>query len=368
MTPHPPSWPRRFRKSEVWVRSLSRGALLPGVRVELNPMALNKYGIGLEDVRNALVLQNANVPKGHFADEYHTWEVGANDQMFRAVDYRPVLIAYRNGNPVRLSDVAQVVDGPEDLRNAGYVNGKPGVIITVNRQPGANIIETVDHIRAVLPQLKAAIPQTIDVTVTQDQTLTIRASVRDVEKTLAISVVLVILVVFVFLRSVRSTFIPSVSVPVSLITTFGVMYLLGYSVDNLSLMALTIATGFVVDDAIVVIENISRYLEQGMTPFAAALRGAQEIGFTVITMSISLVAVFIPLLMMGGIVGRLFREFSVVLAASIVISMFVSLTTTSMMCAHLLRDEEQHGRVYRATERGFNSMVRDIRAEPPRWC
>jgi multidrug efflux pump len=335
-----------------------QGSALPGVRVELNPMALNKYGIGLEDVRSALVAQNANIPKGHFTDEYHTWEVGANDQMFRAVDYRPVLVAYRNGRAVRLTDIAQVVDGPEDLRNAGYVNGKQGVILTVNRQPGANIIETVDHIRAVLPQLRAAIPQSIDLTVTQDQTLTIRASVRDVEKTLAISVALVILVVFVFLRSVRSTFIPSVSVPVSLIATFGVMYLLGYSVDNLSLMALTIATGFVVDDAIVVIENVTRYLERGMTPIAAALRGAQEIGFTVITMSISLVAVFIPLLMMGGIVGRLFREFSVVLAASIVISMFVSLTTTPMMCAHLLRGHEEHGWLYRTTERGFNWTVR----------
>ncbi len=335
-----------------------QGSALPGVRVELNPMALNKYGIGLEDVRSALVAQNANIPKGHFSDEYHTWEVGANDQMFRAKDYRPVLVAYRNGRAVRLTDIADVVDGPEDLRNTGYVNGKLGVILTVNRQPGANIIETVDHIRAVLPQLKAAIPQSIDLTITQDQTMTIRASVRDVEKTLAISVALVILVVFVFLRSVRSTFIPSVSVPVSLIATFGVMYLMGYSVDNLSLMALTIATGFVVDDAIVVIENVTRYLEQGMTPVAAALRGAQEIGFTVITMSISLVAVFIPLLLMGGIVGRLFREFSVVLASSIVISMFVSLTATPMMCAHLLRGHEEHGWLYRATERGFNAMVR----------
>ena len=335
-----------------------QGSALPGVRVELNPMALNKYGISLEDVRSVLVAQNANTPKGHFADQYHTWEVGANDQMFRAKDYRPVLIAYRNGRAVRLSDVAEVVDGPEDLRNVGYVNGKPGVLITINRQPGANIIDTVDHIRAVLPQLRAAIPQTIDIDISQDQTVTIRASVREVEKTLSISIALVILVVFVFLRSVRSTFIPSVSVPVSLIATFGVMYLLGYSVDNLSLMALTIATGFVVDDAIVVIENISRYLEQGMAPLAAALRGAQEIGFTVVTMSVSLVAVFIPLLMMGGIVGRLFREFSVVLAVSIVVSMFVSLTTTPMMCAHLLRNHVQHGWVYRTTERGFNWTVR----------
>jgi multidrug efflux pump len=333
------------------------GSSLPSVRVELNPMTLNKYGIGLEDVRSTLNTANANVPKGHFSDGKRVWEIGSSDQIFKAKDYQPLIVAYRNGSAVRVSDIAEVVDSVEDLRNAGYANGKPSVVVTVNRQPGANIIDTVDHIRAAMPQLKAAIPQSIDLTVTQDQTVTIRASVHDVEITLIISVVLVILVVFVFLRNVRTTLIPSVAVPVSLIATFGVMYLFGYSIDNLSLMALTISTGFVVDDAIVVIENITRYLEEGMKPFAAALKGAEEIGFTVLTISISLVAVFIPLLMMGGIVGRLFREFSVVLSVAIGVSMVVSLTTTPMMCAHLLKEHVNHGWMYRTTERGFNWIV-----------
>jgi multidrug efflux pump len=300
---------------------------------------------------------NANVPKGHFSDADHTWEVGANDQIFKAKDYRPLIVAYSNGAPVRVSDVAEVVDSVEDIRNAGYANGSPSVLVTINRQPGANIIDTVDHIREAMPQIKAAIPQSIDLHVTQDQTVTIRASVHDVEITLMISVLLVVLVVFVFLRNVRTTLIPSVAVPVSLIGTFGVMYLFGYSLDNLSLMALTIATGFVVDDAIVVIENITRYLEAGMKPMQAALHGAQEIGFTVLTISISLVAVFIPLLMMGGIVGRLFREFSVVLSVAIFVSMLVSLTTTPMMCAHLLKEHETHGRLFEASERVFKAII-----------
>jgi multidrug efflux pump len=333
------------------------GSALPGVRIELNPMSLNKYGIGLETVRSVLSAANANVPKGHFSDGERIYEVGSNDQIFKAKDYMPLIVAYRNGNAVRISDVGEAVDSVEDLRNAGYANGRPSVVVTINRQPGANIIDTVDHIREALPQLKAAIPQTIDLNVTQDQTVTIRASVRDVEITLVISVALVILVVFVFLKSVRTTFIPSVAVPVSLIATFGVMYLCGYSIDNLSLMALTISTGFVVDDAIVVIENITRYLEMGMKPFAAALKGAEEIGFTVLTISISLVAVFIPLLMMGGIVGRLFREFSVVLSVAIGVSMVVSLTTTPMMCAYLLKEHESHGWMYNTSERGFNWIV-----------
>jgi multidrug efflux pump len=333
------------------------GSALPGVRVELNPMALNKYGIGLETVRGVLANANANIPKGHFSNDYVNFEVGANDQIFKAREYAPLLVAYSNGAPVRVSDVGEVIDSVEDLRNAGFSNGKPSVVVTINRQPGANIIDTVDHIRESIPYIKAAIPQSIDLTVTQDQTVTIRASVRDVERTMIISVLLVILVVFVFLRSVRTTLIPSVAVPVSMIATFGVMYMAGYSLDNLSLMALTIATGFVVDDAIVVIENISRYLEQGMTPMAAALKGAQEIGFTVMTISVSLVAVFIPLLMMGGIVGRLFREFSVVLSVAIGVSMLVSLTTTPMMCAHLLKEHETHGRIYRANEAVFNWIV-----------
>jgi multidrug efflux pump len=333
------------------------GAALPTVRIELNPMALNKYGIGLEDVRSVLANANANVPKGHFSNAERTWEVGANDQLFRTSDYAPLLVAYRNGSPITLSNVADVVDSVEDLRNAGFANEKPSVILTVNRQPGANIIDTVDLIRAALPQLEAAIPQSINMAVTQDQTLTIRSSLREVQKTMGISVLLVILVVFIFLRSLRATFIPSVVVPVSLIGTCSVMYLAGYSLDNLSLMALTIATGFVVDDAIVVIENVMRHREQGLPPMAAALKGAREIGFTVLTISISLVSVFIPLLLMGGIVGRLFREFSVTLSVAIGVSMLISLTATPMMCAHLLKEHETHGSLYQASERMFQWII-----------
>jgi multidrug efflux pump len=333
------------------------GSSLPAVRVELNPMVLNKYGIGLEQVRGVLAAANSNTPKGHFSDGHQTWEVGANDQIFQAVDYRPLIVAYRNGSAVRVSDVGEVLDSVEDLRNAGYANSKPSVMVVIFRQPGANIIDTVDRIRAMIPELKASIPQSIDVRVAMDQTVTIRASVHDVERSLMISVVLVVLVVFAFLRSPRSTFIPSVAVPVSLIGTFGVMYLLNYSIDNLSLMALTISTGFVVDDAIVVIENITRYLEQGVQPFQAALKGAREIGFTVLSMSSSLVAVFIPILLMGGIVGRLFREFAVTLSIAIAVSLVVSLTTTPMMCAHLLREHREHGRLYRLTERIFTWTV-----------
>ncbi len=333
------------------------GSSLPSVRVELNPMALNKYGVGLEQVRSVLASANANTPKGHLSDGKQMWEMGANDQLFKAIDYEPLLITYRNGTAVRVGDVGRTVDSVEDLRNAGYANGKPSVLVILFRQPGANIIETVDRVRALLPQLKASIPQSIDMRVAMDQTVTIRASVHDVEKTLLISVLLVILVVFLFLRDPRATFIPSIVVPVSLIATFGVMYLLNYSLDNLSLMALTISTGFVVDDAIVVIENISRYLEQGMPPFEAALKGAREVGFTVLTISISLIAVFIPLLLMGGIVGRLFREFAVTLSIAILISMVISLTTTPMMCAHLLRQKHSHGWMYRTSEKIFTWIV-----------
>jgi multidrug efflux pump len=333
------------------------GSALPGVRVELNPNALNKYGIGLEQVRGVLASANANTPKGHFSDGQQMWEVGANDQLYNAIDYKPLLIAYHNGAAVRVSDVGEVVDSVEDLRNAGYANGKPSVLVIIFRQPGANIIETVDRIRAVLPQIHAAIPAAINLRVAMDQTQTIRASVHDVERTLVLSVGLVVLVVFVFLKNVRSTFIPSIAVPVSLLGTFGIMYLFGYSLDNLSLMALTISTGFVVDDAIVVIENITRYLEQGLQPFAAALKGAKEIGSTVVTMSTSLVAVFIPLLLMGGIVGRLLREFAITLSVAIVVSMVVSLTATPMMCAHLLKEHESHGWLYNTSEKGFTWVV-----------
>jgi multidrug efflux pump len=333
------------------------GSALPGVRVELNPTVLNKYGIGLEQVRTALNSANANTPKGHFSDGHRMWEVGANDQIFHAVDYKPLIVAYSHGTAVRVSDVADVVDSVEDIRNAGYADGRPSVLVIVFRQPGANIIDTVDRLRATIPQLKAAMPQEIDYGTALDQTVTIRASVHDVEWTLLISVILVIFVVFLFLRNVRSTLIPSVAVPVSLVGTFGVMYLCGYSIDNLSLMALTISTGFVVDDAIVVIENITRYLEKGMRPFQAALKGAQEIGFTVMTISLSLVSVFIPLLLMGGIVGRLFHEFAVTLSVAIGVSMLVSLTTTPMMCAHLLKEQQSHNWLYRTSERFFNAVV-----------
>ena len=333
------------------------GGALPGVRVGVNPTLLNKYGIGLEQVRGVLSNANSNTPKGYFSDAHRMWQVGANDQLFHAVDYRPLIVAYRSGSPVRLSDIAEVVDGPQTVMSSGYTNGKPSILLVIFRQPGANIIDTVDRVRAMLPQLKADIPPSIDTGIAMDQTLTIRASVKDVERTLIISVLLVILVVFVFLRNARSTFIPSIAVPVSLVGTFGIMYLLDYSIDNLSLMALCISTGFVVDDAIVVIENITRHLEKGMAPFQAALKGAQEIGFTVLTMSISLVAVFIPLLLMGGIVGRLFREFAVTLSAAILVSLVVSLTATASMSAHLLKQHESHGRLYRTSERAFNWVV-----------
>jgi len=333
------------------------GSSLPGVRIDLDPPALNKYGIGLEQVRGVLASANANTPKGHFSDGHRTWEIAANDQIFKAVDYEPLIVTYRNGSAVRISDVGRATDAVEDIRASGYANGEPSILVIIFRQPGVNIIDTVDGVRAELPQLQADIPQSINLRVVMDQTLTIRASVRDVERTLVIAVLLVILVVFVFLRSPRSTFIPSVAVPISLIGTFGVMYLLGYSLDNLSLMALTISTGFVVDDAIVVIENITRYLEKGMRPFEAALKGAREIGFTVITMSTSLVAVFIPILLMGGVVGRLFREFAVTLSVAIAVSMVVSLTATPCMCAHLLKPHESHGWLYRVSERAFNAIV-----------
>ncbi|HXK00884.1 MAG TPA: efflux RND transporter permease subunit, partial [Verrucomicrobiae bacterium] len=333
------------------------GGTLPAVRIELHPTALNKYGIGFEQVRTVLNAANANAPKGQLAYGDRTREIGANDQMFKAIDYEPLLIAYHNGAAVRIKDVGQAVDSIEDLRNSGYANGTQAILVMIYRQPGANIIDTVDRIRAALPQLQASIPWSIGLEAAVDQTVTVRASVHDVEVTLVISVLLVILVVFIFLRDARSSFIPSVAVPVSLIGTFGVMYLLGYSVDNLSLMALTISTGFVVDDAIVVIENITRHLEQGLTPLEAALKGAAEIGFTVLSISISLVAVFIPILLMGGIVGRLFREFAITLSVAILVSTLISLTATPMMCAYLLKPQESHGRLYQISETVFTWII-----------
>jgi multidrug efflux pump len=335
------------------------GSSLPAVRVDVNPTQLNATGLGLEDVRNMLSQQNANQAKGQLANETTTSDLATNDQLLKAAYYRPLIVGYSNGAAIRLSDIANVQDSVENLRSAGLANGKPCALVIVFRQPGANIIETVDGVRAALPQLKASIPSAIDLTVVVDQTTTIRASVRDVERTLLISIGLVILVVFIFLRNPRATIIPGIVVPVSLIGTFGVMYLCGYSLDNLSLMALTISTGFVVDDAIVVIENVTRHLEQGLKPLEAALLGAKEIGFTVLSITISLVAVFTPLLLMGGIVGRLFREFAVTLSVAILVSLVVSLTATPMMCSRLLKSQrvEEHGRLYLASERVFASIL-----------
>ncbi len=331
------------------------GSSLPAVRVEVNPTQLNATGLGLEDVRNMLSAQNANIAKGQLSNNTTTSDLATNDQLLKAAEYRPLIVGYSNGAAIRLSDIADVQDSVENVRSAGLANGKPCALVIVFRQPGANIIDTVDGVRAALPQLKASIPAAIDLTVVMDQTTTIRASVRDVERTLIISIGLVIMVVFVFLRNPRATIIPAVVVPVSLIGTFGVMYLCHYSLDNLSLMALTISTGFVVDDAIVVIENVTRHLEQGMRPLEAALLGAKEIGFTVLSISISLVAVFTPLLLMGGIVGRLFREFAVTLSVAILVSLVVSLTTTPMICSRLLKakEAEHHGRPYQMSERMF---------------
>ena len=331
------------------------GGALPAVRVDANPTALNHYGLSLDDLRLVLNSANANRPKGSLADDRQSWSLSATDQLLKAEQYQPLIITYRNGGVVRVGDVATVSQSVEDIRTGGLANGKPAVLLVIFRQPGANIIDTVDRIMALLPALRAAVPPAVQLSVVQNATTTIRASVRDVEITLLISVALVILVVFMFLRNWRSTLIPSVAVPISLVGTFGGMYLFGYSLDNLSLMALTIATGFVVDDAIVVIENITRHLEQGMRPMEAALQGAKEIGFTVVSISLSLVAVFIPILMMGGIVGRLFREFAVTLSIAIGVSLVVSLTTTPMMCARLLEDhnQERHSRLYRASERVF---------------
>jgi multidrug efflux pump len=335
------------------------GSSLPAVRIDVNPTQLTSFGLGLEDVRTMLSLQNANLPKGQLSNGDTTSDLDANDQLLKAVEYQPLIVGYHNGAAIKLSDIAHVQDSVENIRAAGFVNGQPSVLVIVFRQPGANIIETVDRVRQALPSLKASISAAINLTVVLDRTTTIRASVRDVEITLCIAVVLVILVVFILLRNARATLIPSVAVPVSLIGTFGVMYLLHYSIDNLSLMALTISTGFVVDDAIVVIENVSRHLEQGLSPIDAALLGAQEVGFTVLTISLSLVAVFIPILLMGGIVGRLFREFAVTLSAAILVSLVVSLTTTPMMCSRMLRHQrpEEHGRLYKWSEGVFTSLV-----------
>jgi multidrug efflux pump len=335
------------------------GSSPPAVRVEANPNQLNSYGISLETVRKSLQAANTNLAKGAFSDSKQTWAITDTDQLFKDYEYQPLIVAGHVGAPVRLRDVAEVMDSVQDSRNLGLSAGKPSVLLGIFRQPGANMIETVDRVNALLPLLRASISPSINLSVAMDSTTTIRASVHDVEVALIISIILVIFVVFAFLRNTWATIIPSVAVPLSLIGTFSVMYLCHYSLDNLSLMALTICTGFVVDDAIVVIENISRHIEGGMKPFAAAMKGASEIGFTVLSMSTSLVAVFIPILMMGGIVGRLFREFAVVLSVAIGVSLFVSLTATPMMCARFLRHESgKHNRLYRFSEGAFNRLLR----------
>ena len=344
------------------------GGARPAVRVDINPNAMAHYGISLEAVRSALVTANANSPKGNLEDTSSRWTIFDTDQLLKPEQYSPLVVAYRNGAPVRLSDIAKVTEGIEDVRNSGYVNGKPAVVIGIGRQPGANIIDTVDRINALMPELRASIPPSVVLEPVFDRTTTIRASVKDIEFTLLLTVGLVVMVIFLFLRNAWATIIPSIAVPLSIIGTFGVMYLLQYNLDNLSLMALAICTGFVVDNAIVVIENITRYLEEGETPLQAAIKGSREIGFTVLSMSISLIAVFIPLLLMGGIVGRLFREFAITLSVAIIVSLCVSLTTTPMMCARFLKShgDVTHGKFYLASERVFQSSVNTY-ARGLRW-
>jgi multidrug efflux pump len=333
------------------------GSSLPAVRVEVNPQPLSRYNVGLDQIGTFLQSANANKPKGALANSKEQIPIYATDQLFLAKDYQNLVVVYRNGAPVRLSDLGRVIDANEDVRNFGVVNGNPMVQIQINRQPNANIIDTVARIKALMPQFQAQLPPTVRFKIASDRTITTRETMRDAQRNVIVSIGLVVLVVFLFLRNAWSTFIPSVSVPVSIIATFGAMYLIGYTLDNLSLMALTIATGFVVDDAIVVIENITRHLEHGMKPMQAALKGAEEIGFTVLSMSISLIAVFIPILMMSGVVGRLFREFAVVLSIAIAISMVISLTVVPMMCAWLLKEDRGHGLIYNLSEKFYRWVI-----------
>jgi len=335
------------------------GGQKPAVRIQANPTALASYGLSLEDLRNGLAAANTDQAKGNLQGPQQSFSIGANDQIYSGPDYKPLIIAYRNGAPVRVQDVANVVDGVENVQQAAWMNRTPAVIVNVQRQPGANIINVVDRIQLLLPQLSAAIPPTVKVTILTDRTVTIRASVHDVEFELMLTVVLVVLVIFIFLRHVSATIIPSVAVPLSIVGTFCAMYLLGYSLDNLSLMALTISTGFVVDDAIVMIENIDRFIEEGHPPLEAALMGSKQIGFTIVSLTVSLIAVLIPLLFMGDIVGRLFREFAVTLSVTILVSAFVSLTLTPMMSARLLKKADKAHETWfaRLSERGFTRVV-----------
>lgn len=339
------------------------GSSLPSVRIELNPTALNQYGVGLEDVRKALVNANANLPKGQLVYDAKSYEIISNDQIFKAIDYHPLVIKYQNNAPIRISDVATVEDSVQDLRNAGIANGKPAVILIIFKEPGANVIKTVDNLRTVLPLLNASIPKSIDLTIMMDRTTTIRASLKDVEMTLLVALFLVVLVIFAFLKNPRAALIPSITIPLSLLGTFPFMYLLGFSLDNLSLMALTIATGFVVDDAVVVLENISRHIEKGLSPIKAAIKGTQEVGFTVVSMSISLIAVFIPILLMGGVVGRLFREFALTLSIAILVSLIISLTVTPMMCCYLLKSNKEQ-KLARTT---LSSKIKAKYAQTLKW-
>jgi multidrug efflux pump len=335
------------------------GGQKPAIRVQADPTLLSSYGLSLEDLRSALAQANVDQPKGSLEGARQAFTIGANDQLFSSEEYSALVVAYRNGAPVRLSDVATVVEAPENVKQAAWMNDKSAVIVNIQRQPGANIIGVVNRIKRLLPQLKASLPSSVDIAVLTDRTTTIRASVADVQFELMLTVALVVMVMFLFLRSLSATVIPSIAVPISLVGTFGVMYLLGYSLNNLTLMALTISTGFVVDDAIVMIENIARYIEEGESPLRAALKGSEQIGFTIVSLTVSLIAVLIPLLFMGDVVGRLFREFAVTLSVTILVSAVVSLTLTPMMCAKLLRHRAgaEQGRVYRATERGFNAVI-----------
>jgi multidrug efflux pump len=333
------------------------GGQKPAVRIQTNPTALSSYGISLEDVRTALQQTSVNQAKGNFDGPQQSYQIDANDQILSSKDYRSIVVAYRNGAPVMLTDIASVIDGAENTKQAAWMNNVPAVIVNIQRQPGANIIQVVDRIKALLPQLQTTLPATVQVSILTDRTITIRASVRDVQFSLMLTVALVVMVIFLFLRNLSATIIPSVAVPLSLIGTLAVMYLVGYSLNNLTLMALTISTGFVVDDAIVMIENIVRYIEEGEKPMQAALKGAEQIGFTIVSLTISLIAVLIPLLFMGDIVGRLFREFAITLSVTILVSAVVSLTLTPMMCSRLLREPGEQGRFYRASERVFQRVI-----------
>ncbi len=344
--------------SGVGLVSIS-GGQKPAVRIQVNPTTLSSYGLTLEDVRTAIAQSNVNQAKGNFDGPHQAYTIAANDQLLSSDQYRPLVIAYRNSAPVHLSDVATVIDDVENVKQAAWMNQAPAVIVNIQRQPGANIIAVVDRIKNLLPQLKASLPSSVDLSILTDRTTTIRASVSDVQFELMLTVALVVMVIFLFLRTLSATVIPSVAVPLSIVGTFGVMYLLGYSLNNLSLMALTISTGFVVDDAIVMIENIMRYIEEGDSPLEAALKGSEQIGFTIVSLTVSLIAVLIPLLFMGDIVGRLFREFAVTLSVTILVSAIVSLTLTPVMCAKLLRhkSEAEQGRFYRVSDRAFQSVI-----------